>query len=103
MNTRVIDHIKEYSLSQQWGTTMEDVKETLIEATNIHREEIDQHRWYSSYLYVVDINGMLVGYMWYECIGDVSISDMDLEFNFDFVAEYEPFERTIVDYRRVNK
>ena len=103
MSNKTVEFIREYCKSKGWGQSDGDVEEVLIEAKRVYREELSQHRWYNWFLYVVDIEGKLVGYEWGECTGDTSLRDMDIKIDLSQVEEYESFEKSITAYRPKEK
>ena len=52
----------------------------------------DKHRWWTVYTYVVEINGMYIGYEDAETTGDMNAREAGYEFNIDSICEYEPKE-----------
>ena len=99
MDSRIKKHLEQYGVSQGWDVTDEDILlEILMEANQLHREEINQHRWLNEFRYVVEIGGMIIGYIYAEANRDESMSDLGYEFDDSTVCEMRPIEKTIIIY-----
>lgn len=85
----------------EYGTTDDDIKELLTEATTIYKELGSSHRWYDEEFRVVNIDGMLIGYDWFHVTGDNSVSDMGLEFDINSICQVEKKQRTIDYYQPI--
>ncbi len=101
MNEKARNTLVAYCESKEWLTSEDDLIEALTEANVIHREEVGQHRWWNEYLYVVDINGMLIGFIWAEANRDESVRDLGWEFDPGTICEMERVEEIVVTYKLV--
>lgn len=99
MSKEIVEYLREYCRKEGYSDGDREVQEVLLESDHIYRKELSKHRWYNVFLYVVNINGRLIGFEWFECTGDNGPDDMGLEFDFDEVKEYEAFEETVTSYR----
>ena len=96
MDEKVKRHLTEYCNQFQWGTDEDTLIEVMREGKRIHRQEITQHRWYNRYQYVVEVDGMLIGYIDVEATGDTDLSDYDIDPS--TICEMRPVEKTVVVY-----
>ena len=100
MNGRVREHVAQFNKREGYGTSDADIIETIQEADELYREEIRQRRWWNEYLYVVDVDGMLVGYEYAETTGDISATEAGYEFDPSAIHEMVATEKTITVYTR---
>ena len=102
MDEKVKQHLINYCNKEEYGTTDEDLKEVLVECSkNLHREEFDRHRWWTLYKYVVEIDGMIIGYIDAETTGDDSPYDKGYEDGAYDVKEMKAVPKTITVYEPV--
>lgn len=94
MDEKVFNHIKAFNESNKYGTGEEDIIETLQESKVLWKGNEDKHRWWTVYTYVVEINGMYIGYEDAETTGDMNAREAGYEFDIDSICEYEPKEIT---------
>lgn len=76
----------------------EDVVECIREARVVYSKIGCSHRWYDEEFVVVDIGGMLIGYQWYHTTGDMSASEMDLDFDVGSITEVEARQVVTTEY-----
>ena len=101
MNERIKKHLTQYCEKKEWGTDEDDLIEALTEAKRLYREEIGQHRWWNEFRYVVEIDGMLIGYIHAEANRDESMSDLGYEFDVSSICEMRPVEKTVTVYEPI--
>jgi len=77
-----------------------DLLLTLQGAKQVYREEIDQHRWYNQYQYVVQIDEVFIGYIYAEMTGDGDIGD-SYDFRPETVCLMRPVEKTVINYEKI--
>lgn len=94
---KALEHIKEFIKSEGYEPTNDNIFEWLYEST-IYDEVLDQHRWYTLYFKVSKINEMFIG--WNDGIGDDGNRD-SFEFDPNRIYEVEPYEITVVKYKKV--
>jgi hypothetical protein len=98
VDEKVLNHVKEYNLSKGYGVEEADIIETIREEKTVWKSGADKHRWWNIYTYVVEINGMFIGYSDAETTGDMSASEAGYEFDPSCIREYEAKEKTVVVY-----
>ena len=101
MNERVFEHVKKYNESKGYGTTEEDIIETIREAKEVYKDSGDKHRWYIIYWIVVEVNGMFIGFCDADCTGDEGTED-SCPFDPSTICECEAKEKTVIVYERKN-
>jgi hypothetical protein len=99
INQTVFKHVKKYCESKNWGTTEEDIIETIIESNHIWKDEEERHRWWNEYTYVIKIDGMLIGFRNAETTGDMTAKEAGYEFDSNSICEYESKEITTTVYQ----
>jgi hypothetical protein len=85
-----LKHIVDYIESNSYRVTDEEIIDTLRDAKELWKSNGDKHRWWTIYTYVVEINGMYIGFEYAENTGDMSVREAGYEFNIDSICEYEP-------------
>jgi len=95
------EHLEKYCESHGWGTSDADLLEALQEENTIYREERRQYRWWNEYRYVVEIDGMKIGYIYAEANRDESVNELGYEFDPFTICEMKPIEKTIITYQKV--
>ena len=103
MDEKVKKHLIKYCNSKGYPIDDETLFEVIMEGKNLHREEVSQHRWWNNYLYVVEIDGMIIGYVYGEANRDVSMSDLGYEFDSSSICEMEPVEKVVISYVPVSE
>ena len=100
MNEKIKAHVETYNKSKGYSTDEESLIETIKECgTRVCKEDEDSHRWWNQYFYVVELDGMLIGYVDAESTGDSSPSDLGYEFPVDCVCEVEETEVMYKTYK----
>jgi hypothetical protein len=97
MNKTVFEHVKKYCESKGYDTDEESIIETIRDADEVWRDSGDRHRWYILYEIVVEINGMLIGFIQAECTGDNDAEDQ-CPFDKDSIEEYVATEKVVKVY-----
>lgn len=106
MNDRIKQHVIKYCKKQELykkDTIFNDdiLIEEITESTNLYRKEVDQRRWWNEYLYVVEIDGMILGYYDAEATGDMSVWELGYEFDKSGIHEMKMVEITIIAYEPI--
>ena len=101
MNEKVKKHLIDYCTKKGWGTTNEDLIETITEGKEVHREIIGSHRWYDDTFVVVEVDGMLICYNGYHITGDNGMDDMGLEYDINSFKEAVKKQKTIDYYEPI--
>jgi len=81
MNEEIKQHITKFNQSKGWGTTEQDLINTITDSKAIWEGDEDEHRWWTNFLKVIDINGMYIGFWWAKTTGDDSPEDKGWEFD----------------------
>lgn len=97
-NSRAKEHLVQYCKSNGWEAEDSDLLEVLREAKEVYREEVGQCRWWNEYLYVVEVEGVTIGYIYAEANRDESVSELGYEFDASTICEMRPVEKTITVY-----
>jgi len=105
MNARIKGHVIKYKEAKGWGYdgTEDDLICTIRDAKRVHREEVGQHRWWTDYFYVVEIDGMFIGYLDAETTSDISAEECGCEFDPATIREVRPVEKTVTVYENVTE
>jgi len=98
MEERVRQHVEKHCREQGWSTDINTIIEEITESPQIYREEYRQFRWWTEYQYVVEIDGMLIGYVDAEATGDSSPREMGYKFDPSSIREMVAVEKTITVY-----
>jgi len=102
MNEKVRKHVVQYYESEGGSTDDATIIETITDVyPYLHREEIGNHRWWNDYFYVVEIDGMLIGYVDAEANRDESVYDLGYEFDPSSICEVRSVEKTVVTYEPI--
>ncbi len=103
MDENVRSHVAQYCKKKGWAT--DDA--TIIEAITdiypyLHREGVGNHRWWNDYFYVIEIDGMFIGYYDAETTGDMSAYESGFEFGSSSIHEVKAVEKTVIVYEPVD-
>lgn len=99
MDEKIKNHLIQHNKAEGYeDESLAMLQETLTEAKRVHREEIEQHRWWNIYQYVVEIEGMFISFDMAEANRDESMSDLGWEFNWNSVCEVVPKEKSVLVY-----
>lgn len=101
MNDKVRQHLIDYATTRGWKTDEETLCEIVTEGKLIHKQLGEEHRWYHEEYRVVEVNGMLIGYDWFNVTGDDSIRDMGLELDVKSICEVKATTKIVTDYVKV--
>lgn len=103
MNDKIRRHLARYAKVHGWPTTDDSLIEIALECgTQVHRREWDTHRWWVEYLYVRDIDGMLIGHRGAETSGDMSADERGYEFDPGTICEMRAVEVAVTKYEPIN-
>jgi len=102
MNAKIKAHLEKYATSKGWPTNLDSLIEIAQDyGKQVYREEVSRHRWWNEYLYVREIDGMLISHINAEANRDESVHDLGYEFDPDTICEVKPVEKTITVYEPV--
>lgn len=62
-------------------------------------QDRDSYRHWDEITIIKQIGDKVIGYSWADGTGDMSIFDKGWEFDWDSVAEYEPYQVTVTAYK----
>lgn len=102
MDERIKNHLIQHNKAE--GYTDESLgmlREVLEAAKRVHREEIEQHRWWNIYQYVVEIDEMFISYAMAEANRDESVDELGWEFDWASVCEVTPKEKSVLVYEPI--
>lgn len=100
MDPKVREHIVKYCEENKWDTDDEALVETLIEyGKHLYTKKVTSRRWWDEYLFVVDLNGMTIGYINGITTGDETAKEKGFEFDVSTIKEYEPYQAVHTLYR----
>lgn len=102
MNDRIKQHLTNYCKQEGYSFGDDDLLDVLTEGKRLQRKEIHQQRWWNEFRYVVEIDGMVLGYIYAEANRDESVSDLGYEFDQSSICEMRPVERTVIDYEPIS-
>lgn len=60
-----------------------------------------EHRWWTNHERVLKLGDKYIGYDWATTTGDQNAFDKGFEFDEDSLCFMEPYEKTIIAYRKV--
>ncbi len=96
MNQKIKEHVAKYNLLKGYGNTDKEIIETIQESETIHEEKIDDRRWWDDWFFVVEIDGMKIGFDGAKTTGDDSPYDKGWEFDPESICEVEETTETVV-------
>lgn len=96
MNEKIKEHLKQYNLSKGYGIEDCDLIETIQEAKQVYKNNGDKHRWWIEYFYVVEVDGMYIGYVDAESTGDSNAQELGYEFDLTSICECEKQKQTLI-------
>jgi hypothetical protein len=89
MNEHIKTHVTAYNEKHGYGTSDNDLIETIQEGKHIWTGDYDRHRWWNECFTVVEVGGMLIGFNDAETTGDESPYDRGWEFDPESICEVE--------------
>lgn len=99
MNQKIKDHVVKYCEKNGWGTTDEDIWETIIECgEELHKSHIESYRWWDVYFLVVELDGMMIGLEVAGTTGDESPEEKGWIHDYDSICEVERKEQIVYVY-----
>jgi len=94
----VREFLTEYNKNNGYDIDDDSLIETMVYVgKKVHREGIDEHRWYICETVVNEIDGTYIEFTDYIITGDNSMSDMDLEYDLDSAKIVEKKERQVTE------
>lgn len=96
MNQKIKDHISKYNLSKGFGVSDAEIIETIRWGKEIYEEKIGDRRHWDDWFFVVEIDGMKIGFDGAKTTGDDSPYDKGWEFDPESIKEVEETTKTIV-------
>jgi hypothetical protein len=98
MNDEIRALLVGVSEKQGYGTTDADLRELLTESEEVYSELESTHRWWDTWVHVVEFEGRFFQYSWAKANGDMSIFDLGWEFDWNSVVEVYPKEIKAIIY-----
>lgn len=98
MNENIYKHVAAYNAANGYGTSEEDVIDTIREGKVVWQGDESPRRWWTDCFVVVDIGGMLIGFAGAITTGDDSPSDKGWEFDPETIGEVVKKEVTTTVY-----
>ena len=89
--------LTEYCELNGYPTSDDSLLESLTEATIVHEQGHDEHRWYIVKTSIAQVSDSFIAYTDYIITGDASMSDMDLRYDLDEAKVVERKERVITE------
>ena len=102
MDQKIKQHIVKYCENEGWLSSDDAVEDTLTAMPRLSDEIVSTHRWWDIHLYVVGIDGMLIGFEYAHSTGDANAEDLGWVFNDARVWEMQSVERVVTVYERVS-
>ena len=102
MNEKIKQHVKKYNESKGWPTDNDSLIETINEANSIWTGNRENHRWWDEIDKVVEIDGMLIKFVWAEANRDESIFELGWDFDESSIHEVRPREVKTIIYEPVD-
>lgn len=96
MNAKIKEHISKYNLSKNYGISDEEIIETIRDADTIHEEKVNDRRWWEDWFFVVEIDGMKIGFDGAKTTGDDSPYDKGWEFDPESICEVKESVETVI-------
>jgi hypothetical protein len=87
-----LEHIASYIKKKNWTVDDGMIHEVLMDAKMVWKGDEDRRRHWNTYTFVVELDGMYIGFENAESTGDMSAWEKGYEFDIDTVCEYEPKE-----------
>ena len=101
MNQEIRAYLENYNIENGYGTSDEELIETLCEEEEVYRKPLTKHRWWTDIFVVVDVGGKLIGYDWAETTGDNSPQDVGWEFDQRSICEVKSREVVKTVYEKI--
>ena len=105
MNEKIRKNLIKHNKATGFGTNDDDLIETLEEAKLLWEGDEDEHRWWTCFTRVVEVDGMYIAYGWAKTTGDMSAKERGWEFDPSFIHEVKPVEETvtIITYKPITE
>lgn len=94
------EFVVKYNESKGWDIENDSIFETLRDGANtVFIGDRDEHRWYTEYFCVVDLDGTLIGFTNARSNTEsATLADMGYEFDIDSICYAEKVEKVIYVY-----
>jgi len=102
MNQKIKNHLIEYCKKRGLKTDDQSLLDVLLEEDTIHRKRHEIHRHWDEYFYVVEIDGMLIGYINAESTGDLTPEEMGYKFDTGMICKVREREKIITLYDQID-
>ena len=100
MNDKIREHLEQYAAKNDWGELDDDLMfDILFSERPLAIFDRDMHRWGEYFTAVVEIDGMILGFLSAQTTGDQDLEGMGYEFDPDTVREMETYQAMITQYR----
>ena len=93
MNECVRKHVAQYCEKKGWETDESTIIEVIQEGKRLSRVARSQRRWWNEYQYIVDVDGMLIGYVDAETNRDMSVQELGYDFDPSLICEIQPVDK----------
>ena len=87
MNEKIREHVRSRNIREFDDASDEGIIEAITEEDVIWSKPINERRWWTDTFNVVEIDGMMIGFMWAETTGDENAREKGWEFNPSSICE----------------
>ena len=94
----VREFLEAHNKDHGWGTDIDVLIETLTDARDVHREKVDDARWWYDENVVTELDGMYILYPWAVSTRDMSAQESGWEMDLNMIRFVTPVEKTITVY-----
>lgn len=104
--SKALDALKKYHEENNYEWSAASVEETLQECcAKVYEERVGSLRWVDIYFYVVDLNGVLIGYTGYKTTGDTPARDHGYFFELGSICDVKKMAATkvVTTYQKVGE
>ncbi len=99
MNEEIKAHVAKYCASKGWPTDDETIIDVIREAKSVWSGLVSTRRWWRDVFCVVEIDGMLIGFMGAQADGD-GPEDRGWEFDPSTICKVKSKEVTMTIYEK---
>jgi len=94
----VREFVAAYNEAHGWGTDIDTIIESIVDAETVYREKIADRRWWYEEDAVVELGGRFIMYPSATSTRDMSAQESGWEMYLDCIRFVHPVEKTIIVY-----
>ena len=94
----VREFVAAYNEAHGWGTDIDTIIESIVDAETVYREKVDDARWWYEENVVVQLGDKYIMYPWAVSTRDMSAQESGWEMCLDEIMFVHAVEKTIIVY-----